>query len=112
MNPGSVILARVQQADGQLKARPMIVLQVMPPFSDYLVVAISSQLRHEVSGFDEIIATESEDFPQSGLKQSSLIRLGLLSTVPNSESIGRLGQVSNERLTRLQSRLANHIITG
>ena len=50
MNLGSVILSKVQQADGLLKPRLMVVLQTMPPYSDFLVVALSSQVRHEVKG--------------------------------------------------------------
>ena len=65
MNPGAVILSNVQQADGQLKPRPMIVLQIMPPFSDLLVVALSSQLRHEVENFDEVIDEDSDDYTSS-----------------------------------------------
>ena len=111
MNPGWVILSKVQQADGLLKPRPMIVLQTMPPFSDLLVVALSSQLRREVKGFDEVIDRDSDDFALSGLKAPSLIRLGLLSTVPYSDYVGRLGKVSEKRLTRLRDRLADHIKT-
>lgn len=40
----------------------MIVLQIMPPFSDLLVVALSSQLRHEVENFDEVIDEDSDDY--------------------------------------------------
>ncbi len=109
MRPGSVVLARVQQADGQMKPRPMIVLQTMPPFSDFLVVVLSSQLRHEVAGFDDVIDRESSDFSASGLKQASLVRLGLLSTVPNSDLEGKLGEISKQRLERLRNRLAQHI---
>jgi len=75
MKNGRIALAHMQQADGQQKARPIVVLQKMPPFSDLLVCAVSSQLRHECSGFDEIISQSDDDFPKSGLKVSSLIRL-------------------------------------
>lgn len=109
MNPGAVILSNVQQADGQLKPRPMIVLQIMPPFSDLLVVALSSQLRHEVENFDEVIDEDSDDYTPSGLKVPSLIRLGLLSTIPRSDYIGRLGNISENRLSSLRNRLAGHI---
>lgn len=39
MNSGDIALAELQQADGRLKARPVMVLTVMPPFSDYMVYA-------------------------------------------------------------------------
>jgi mRNA interferase MazF len=72
MNPGTVLLARVQQSDGKLKIRPVIVFAVVPPYQDLLVCAVSSQTRHEVTGFDELLLDTSSDFVQSGLKTSSL----------------------------------------
>ena len=39
MSPGAIVLARVQQADGCLKIRPVVILNTMPPFSDFLVCA-------------------------------------------------------------------------
>jgi mRNA interferase MazF len=109
MNPGEIALAEVQQADGKFKARPVVVLRVMPPFSDYLVCALSSKLHHECTGFDEVIAIEDDDFAASGLKVASLIRLGMVATLPAAAILGRLGAISEDRLRRLRSRLARHI---
>ena len=47
MSPGSIALARVQQADGRLKTRPVMILTTMPPFFDYLVCALSPKLQHD-----------------------------------------------------------------
>jgi hypothetical protein len=33
MRNGAIALARVQQADGRLKSRPVVVLQEMPPYA-------------------------------------------------------------------------------
>ena len=109
MNPGEIGLAEVQQADGRLKARPVVVLSVMPPFADCLVCALSSKLHHECPGFDEVIAIEDDDFTTSGLRVASLIRLGMVATLPASAILGRLGQISEDRLSRLKGRLARHI---
>ena len=68
MNPGDIALAELQQADGRLKARTVMVLTVMPPFSDYMVCALSSKLHHECAGFDEVVAVDHDDFVTSGLK--------------------------------------------
>jgi mRNA interferase MazF len=86
----------------------VVVLQEMPPYGDLLVCAVSSQLRHEYPGFDEIIARD-DDFAASGLKVSSLIRLGLIATIPRSAILGELGEVSAARLESLRGRLASHI---
>jgi mRNA interferase MazF len=112
MNAGDVVLARVQQADGRLKLRPVVVLRKMPPYSDLLVCAVSSQLRHESPGFDDIIAAGDNDFSSSGLKTTSLIRLGLLATIPKAMVGGKIGEISGERMRKLGSRLARFIETG
>ena len=109
MRIGVVALAQVQQADGRIKSRPVVVLQEMPPYGDLLVCAVSSQLRHECPGFDEIISTSDDDFVTSGLKVTSLIRLGLIVTIPRSAVLGELGTISTGRLERLCRQLASHI---
>ncbi len=102
-------MAELQQADGRIKARPVVVLSVMPPFSDYMVCALSSKLHHECAGFDEVVAVDDDDFVTSGLKVASLIRLGMVATIPASAILGQLGSISEDRLRRLRSRLARHI---
>lgn len=109
MKPGGIALAELQQADGRLKARPVLVLSVMPPFSDYLVCALTSKLYHTRAGFDEVVAVDDDDFVTSGLKVASLIRLGMVATIPASAILGQLGSVSDDRLRRLRSRLARQI---
>lgn len=111
MRSGSIALANIQQADGQSKVRPVVVLQKMPPFDDILVCAVSSQLRHECPRLDEVISATDDDFISSGLKTTSLIRLGLVATIPQKAVIGELGSISAQRLDRIRSRLANHIRT-
>ena len=109
MTPGSIILASVQQSDGQFKKRPALVLVEVPPYGDLLICGISSKVRHEVAGFDEVIRQSDPDFAQTGLKADSLIRLGLLATVPASSVAGRLGVLAPERHAALRSRLAAHL---
>jgi len=55
MNDGNVVLVPLPQADGQVKNRPAIVLRAMPPHGDLLVCGVSTQLHHEVVGFDDAI---------------------------------------------------------
>lgn len=112
MKAGSVLLARIQQADGRLKLRPVVVLSNMPPYADMLVCAISSKLKHEVKGFDDIIDENATDFKSSGLKASSLIRLGLVATIPRSAIAGELGMISEERLFKLRDRFSQHVKTS
>ena len=106
---GAIALARIQQANGQYKLRPVLVLRAMPPHGDWLVCGISSQLQQEVLGFDHVLAIGGPDFPLSGLKASSVIRLGFLATLPNSAFAGRLGAVAPHLLPMIRHRLAMHL---
>lgn len=109
MNEGDVVLTPLQQADGRLKTRPAVVLRAMPPFGDFLVCGVSSQLQQEVAGFDDPIAPAHPDFAGSGLKVHSLIRLGFLAVLPASRLIGRIGHIAPERHQRLLARLCGHL---
>ena len=78
MKEGDVVVAPLPQARGPVKNRPAIVLRAMPPYGDFLLCGVSSQVRHEVAGFDDLIGPDALDFPASGLKAPSLVRLGFL----------------------------------
>lgn len=93
MKEGDVVLTPLPEADGQVKNRPAVVLRTMPPHGDLLVCGVSTQLRHEVVGFDEIVNEKDADFTASGLKAASLIRLGFLAVLPVSSLLGSIGVI-------------------
>jgi mRNA interferase MazF len=97
------------QRDGTLKDRPALFLKKMPPFQDFLVCGISTQLHQAMPDFDEIIVSVDADFRTSGLKAASLIRLGYLAVLPRSELKGRIGSVSAARYKRLLTRLSDFL---
>ena len=109
MKEGDVLLAALPQWDGSLKERPALFLQRMPPFQDFLICGISTQLQQAMPGFDETIAPADVDFRTSGLKAASLIRLGYLVVLPRSEFKGRIGSVSAARRKRLLTRLSDFL---
>ena len=109
MSEGDVVLVALPQADRRVKHRPAIVLRTMPPHGDLLVCGVSTQLRHEVVGFDDAIRPGDADFEASGLKAASLIRLGFLAVFPASGFTGTLGSISPERHHRLVERLSQPI---
>lgn len=109
MKEGDVVLTTFEQADGQMKNRPAIVLRVMRPFGDLLICGVSRQLRHRVADFDEVIAPADEDFAASNLLGTSLIPLGFLALLPASALLGEIGSISRERHTRLLRRLAAYL---
>lgn len=86
MKEGDVVLTPIPQADGIIKNRPAILLREMPPYRDFLVCGISTQLDKEVKGFDEVILFSEEDFKRSGLRTSSLVRLGFSPSFPAGKS--------------------------
>jgi mRNA interferase MazF len=86
MNEGDVALAALPQANGQVKPRPVIILRTLPPFKDWLVCGVSTQLQQRAEGFDELVEVTDSDFPTSGLKAASLIRLGFLAVLPTSRT--------------------------
>ena len=106
MTRGDVVLTPLPQADGRTKPRPAILLRRMPPFGDWLICGVSTQLQHEVAGFDDIIEPLHSDYRGSGLKAASLIRLGFLAVLPAEHFVGVLGSISPERQARLRQRLA------
>lgn len=42
MNPGDIVKAKLNQADGKIKFRPALLIKQMPPFGDWLVCGINS----------------------------------------------------------------------
>jgi mRNA interferase MazF len=102
---GDIALASLPQADGLVKPRPVVLLRKMPPFGDWLVCGISTQLRQRVEGLDGLIEPSEPDFAKSGLKAASVIRLGFLTTLPARRFHGVVGSISHERHQRLLRRL-------
>ena len=109
--PGYISLVRFPRANLQSgKYRPVLLLSRMPgPFDDWLICGITSQLRHKVEGWDEVINRTDDDFKPSGLKVPSLIRIGKLATVEEEVLESMLGVISSERLMRILKRLMNHL---
>ena len=110
MKDGDICIHKVAQPDGTFKIRPVLLLKQMRPYGDWIVCAISTQLRQEVKGFDFIIDEMNRDFAISGLKSSSLIRLGFINTVDKKAIPGVIGEVSSIILKMLQQRLASELI--
>ena len=80
---GQIVLFRFPQTDlAAGKLRPALLLGRLPgSFDDWLICLISSQTRHFIPQFDELIQEGDSDFIQSGLKVASVIRVGRLNRV-------------------------------
>ena len=96
---GQIILFRFPQADLQEgKLRPALLLGKLPgEHGDWLICMISSQVRHYVPEFDEIVREEDSDFATSGLKVASVIRVGRLAVVEAGILQGAAGEVATQQ---------------
>jgi len=105
---GQVVLFRFPRTNlDEGKLRPALLLGRLPgEYDDWLLCMISSQLWHCVAGFDEVIQGSDPDFAESGLKVSSVIRVGRLAVVEGEIIIGAIGQVAPGRLGGIKNRLA------
>jgi len=106
---GQIALFRFPQADlEEGKLRPALLLAQFPgEYDDWLVCMISSQIRHYISGFDEVVREDDSDFPQSGLKTPSVIRVGRLAVVEGKILLGAIGQISPKRLAHIKEHLTS-----
>jgi mRNA interferase MazF len=106
---GQVVVFRFPQTDlEEGKLRPALLLGKLPgEYDDWLICMISSQTRQYISGFDEIIKDSDEDFEKSGLKVTSVIRVGRLAVVSGEILLGAIGEISNERLNHVKNSLSN-----
>jgi mRNA interferase MazF len=112
--PGQVVLFKFPQTDQfDAKLRPALLIGKLPGhFSDWLICMISTQLRHYVDGFDEIIHEQAGDFAMSGLKAESVVRVGGLAVVDEQILIGSIGAIAPARLRRIKSVLADWVLTS
>lgn len=104
---GQIVLFRFPQTDlVQGKLRPALLLCQLPgPYSDWLVCMLSTQLRHYVEGFDEIIQVGDADFEASGLNATSVVRVGRLAVVEEDMLLGVTGEIDEQRLEPVKARL-------
>ena len=111
LKPGHVSLVRFPRTNlEEGKCRPVLLLAEMPgPFHDWLVCAITSQIRHAVANWDEEIKETDDDFESSGLKGSSLIRIGKLATVEEGMLEGVLGEIFSKRLAAILLKMTDYL---
>ena len=108
---GQVVVFAFPQTDQKSgKLRPALVLRKLPgKFDDWLICMVSTQLSNVTPGFDEVITDRDSDFLQSGLKASSVVRIGRLAVVDRDVLLGSIGDISAERLHLIKARLSQWI---
>jgi mRNA interferase MazF len=108
MKPGDVVLIQLPQiAGGPPKARPALILALLPgTYQNFLICGISTQLRDFQPDWDEMIEPNDADYPQSGLRRASAMRPSYLYSADSREIMGVIGRVDLARLNRVRRRLA------
>ena len=111
MNPGDVVLISLPQIGGTAtKLRPALVLAALPgPYQNLLLCGISTQLHQLEANWDELIQPGDADYPTSGLRRASIIRLSYLYAADPSEISGVIGQIDPARFQRLRQRISDHL---
>jgi len=110
--PGQIVLFKFPRTDLQPgKPRPALLVGKLPgEYDDWLICMLSTQLRHYIQEFDEIIQIGDSDFSDSGLKEPSIIRVGRLAVVDESILMGAIGEIDSDRFQRVKTNLADWIV--
>ncbi len=106
---GDVVLAKFDQSVTPTKLRPAVALRQFALFGDWLLCAISTQLHQQVVGFDELLCPSDADFTTSGVKATSLIRLGYLAMRGPAAIVAVIGSISTQRHRQMLQRLSDHL---
>ena len=109
IKPGQIVLFQFPKTSaGPGKLRPALLLGQLPgPYDDWLICMISSQLHQYIKDFDEIVDKSDPDFSKSGLKTSSVIRVGRLAVIEGSILLGSIGEIDGKRLKRIKANLSD-----
>ncbi len=111
MQAGDIILIDMFQSDGSYKLRPALLLKPMPRYNDFLVCGISTQLHQYQRNIGEILKEQNADFPGTGLRKTSVIRLLYLAVIPTEKISGSIGKIQSLLYQELLQRLAKFIVS-
>lgn len=111
---GQIVLFNYPRTDLIIgKKRPALVIKSLSNnyYQDWLVCMISSKTGQEIPNLDEVISPNDADFQETGLKSESVIRVSRLAVVSQSIFLGYIGQISYQRLEKINRNLANWILS-
>ncbi len=111
MREGDIVLANLPQSDGSFKLRPVLLLKQLPGYNDFLVCGISTQVHQLIVEFDELLDINENNFIQTGLRQSSIIRLSFLAVMPTNKIPGSIGKIESSLHKSLLKRLATYLLS-
>jgi len=108
---GHIVLFRFPQTDlSSGKLRPALVIRKLPGgYDDWLICMISSQLRQQIDGLDNLILESDHDYKNSGLKTASLFRVSRIAVIESTALLGVIGDISATRLSSIKASLASWV---
>jgi mRNA interferase MazF len=111
---GQIVLFKFPQTDLTIgKLRPALLIRKLSNgYDDWLSCMVSTKIGQEVSGLDDTISPIDQDFKQTGLRLESTVRVSRLAVVSEKIMLGKIGEISEERLERIKRNLANWILTS
>ena len=101
---GKIVLVPFPFTDlSQTKLRPALVL--VERESDCVVAFVSSKVPEELEATDVVVSDEDAEFPSTGLKTTSVIRLDKVATLSKSMILGEIGEVGEQLKKDINSKL-------
>lgn len=108
---GQIVLTQFPYTDlTGAKLRPVLLLRkASERHDDWLVCMVTSQVQQTEVNLDEQILSTDTDFADSGLKATSVLRLSRLAVLANELMVGSIGNISDDRLSKVRQRLSEWI---
>lgn len=103
---GDIVLVQFPFTDlNQFKLRPAVVLAVNLAIDEITLCFISSQQVNRVSFTEFALLDSDPDFPQTGLRTSSKVRVTRITTLSRQLIVKRLGKLGAQHLQQLDTSL-------
>ncbi len=110
MKAGDICRVGFPQPDGNIKGRPVVLIKEVPPFKDWMVALVTGKTRNMDSTLDYLLRDSDSGFSGTGLTKTSLIRMGVISTINTGLIQGKLGELPYGVLPKLKSNLSQFIL--
>ncbi len=99
LNPSEIVMIPFPYSDLKAsKRRPVLVLQEVDEYGDFLAVAITTKRHHSNS-----LSLYSQDFEAGTLPKPSYVRLGKIYTLNKANVLFAWGKLKTETFNRIQT---------
>ena len=106
LSRGDVVLVRFPFTDlAGTKLRPAVVVSPGGIGQDVILAAVSSAIPKAVLPTDPLVEDTAPEFPRSGLRRTSIIRLHKLVTLEQRLVVRRLGRIGDNLQGEVDKRL-------